>query len=206
MANLRAGGSYCFRRAGSLATENVVRQSWVDVECGASDPPKVPPAKEIKLLRHRHNRSGPHDCRTVLGLTAGPPLMLTVLTFLLTIMTIAQEAPARPAPPTMSEPAVQQESTPSAQPKEPKGHWAELKWTASPTKGVYGYYVYRAVAGPGGKPQRITAVPVKGTRYRDTKVKPGATYIYSLSAVQRINSQWVESKRTPLVTARIPSP
>ena len=132
--------------------------------------------------------------------------MLTALTFLLTITTIAQEVPARPAPPTLSAPAVQQKSLPSAAPKEQKVHWAELKWTASPTKGVYGYYVYRAVARPGAKPQRITALPVKGTRYRDTKVKPGTTYIYALSAVQRVNSQWVESKRTPLVTARIPTP
>jgi hypothetical protein len=148
----------------------------------------------------------------VLGLTASLALTLTVLTFLLTITTIAQEVPARPAPPAMSDPAGQKKSTPSAEskepkePKEPKVHWADLRWTASPTKGVVGYYVYRAVAGSGAKPQRITALPVKGTRYRDTRVKPGTTYIYSLSAVQRVNSQWVESKRTPLVTARIPTP
>jgi hypothetical protein len=169
-------------------------------------PPQVPPGKETRLLRHRYNRSGAHGCPTVSGLTAGRARTLTVLTLLLTITTIAQEVPTRPAPPTMSAPAVQQESPPSAAPKEPKVHWADLKWTASPTKGIAGYYVYRAVAGLGAKPQRITAAPVKGTRYRDTKVNPGATYIYSLSAVQRINSQWVESKRTPLVTARIPSP
>lgn len=157
-------------------------------------------------MRHRHNRFGAHDCRTLWGLAASRAGALTVLTFLLAITTIAQEIPARPAPPATGEPAVQQESTPSAQPKEPKVHWADLKWTASPTKGIVGYYVYRAVAGPGAKPQRITALPVKGTRYRDTKVKAGTTYIYSLSAVQRVNSQWVESKRTPLVTARIPTP
>jgi fibronectin type 3 domain-containing protein len=125
---------------------------------------------------------------------------------LLTITTIAQEVPTRPTPPTMSAPAIEQQSPPSAAPKEQKVHWAALKWTASPTKGIEGYYVYRAVAGLGGKPQRITAHPVKGTIYRDMKVKPGTTYIYSLTTVQRINSRWVESNRTPLVTARIPTP
>ena len=172
-------------------------------------PPPVLPGKETKLLRHPYYRFGAHGCRTVWGLTASSALTLAALTFSLTITTIAQEVPARPAPSTASEPAVQQESPPSAQPKEPKApkvHWADLKWTASPTKGIVGYYVYRAVARPGANPQRITAVPVKGTRYRDTKVKPGTTYIYSISAVQKINSRWVESDRTPLVTARIPSP
>jgi hypothetical protein len=138
--------------------------------------------------------------------------MLVALTFLFTMTTIAQGVPAQPAPPATSAPAVQQGSPPSAEPKEPKNpkepkvHWADLQWTASPTKGVVGYYVYRAVAGPGAKAERITAVPVKGTKYRDTKVKPGTTYIYSLSAVEKVNSQWVESTHTPLVTARIPAP
>jgi hypothetical protein len=164
------------------------------------------------LLRHRHNRFGAHDCRTVLGLTASRARTLTGLTILLAITTIAQEVPARLAPPATRAPAVQQAAPPSAEPKEPKNpkepkvHWADLQWTASPNKGVVGYYVYRAVAGPGAKAERITAVPVKGTRYRDTKVKPGTTYIYSLSAVAKVNSQWVESTRTPLVTARIPAP
>ena len=157
-------------------------------------------------MRHRHNRSRAHGYRTVLGLTAGRARAITVLTFLLTIATIAQEVPTRPAPPILSAPAVQQRSVPSAVPREQKVHWAELSWTPSSSKGIDGYYVYRTVAGSGAKPQRITAHPVKGTKYRDTKVKPGTTYIYSISAVQKINSRWVESDRTPLVTARIPSP
>jgi len=158
------------------------------------------------MLRHSHNRSAAHGCRTVSGLTAGRARALTVLAFLLTITTIAQEVPTRPAPPTLSAPAVQQPSPPSVAPKEQEVHWAELRWTASPTKGIDGYYVYRAVAGLGAKPQRITAHPVKGTKYRDMKVKPGTTYIYSITTVRRIKSRWVESDRTPLVTARIPNP
>lgn len=161
------------------------------------------------MLRHRYYSSGAHGYRTAWALMASRALMLTALTLLFTIANIAQGVPAQPVPPATSAPAAQQESSPSAEPKnpkEPKVHWADLQWTASPTKGVVGYYVYRAVAGPGAKAERITAVPVKGTKYRDTKVKPGTTYIYSLSAVERVNSQWVESTPTPLVTARIPSP
>lgn len=161
------------------------------------------------MLHHRYYNSGALGRRTALGLTASRALMLTTLTLLFTTTTIAQGVPAQPAPPATSAPAAQQESSPSAEPKnpkEPKVHWADLQWTASPNKGVVGYYVYRAVAGPGAKAERITAVPVKGTRYRDTKVKPGTTYIYSLSAVEKVNSQLVESTRTPLVTARIPAP
>jgi len=140
------------------------------------------------------------------GLPAGRARTFTVLTLLLAITTVAQEVPTRPSPPTLRAPTVQQQPAASAAPKEQKVHWAELKWTASPTQGVYGYYVYRAVAGRGAKPQRITAQPVKGTKYRDTKVKPGTTYIYSVKAVQKIKSRWVESDGTPPVTARIPSP
>lgn len=167
-------------------------------------PPSARLGKETGMLIYSHNRSGAHGCRTGLGLTAGCARTITVLTLLLTIAAIAQEVPARPMPPTLSAPAVQQPSPPSKAPKEPKVHWAELRWTASPTKGIDGYYVYRAVAGPGAKPQRITPHPVKGTTYRDMTVKPGTTYIYSLTSVQRINSRWVESDRTPLVKARIP--
>lgn len=131
---------------------------------------------------------------------------ITVVTILLTITTLAQEVPARPAPPIMIAPAVQQQSLPSAASKGHKVHWAELRWTASPTKGIDGYYVYRAVAGLGAKPQRITARPVKGTKYRDIKVKPGTTYIYSVTAVRIKNSRAHESASSLSVTARIPSP
>ena len=178
--------------------------AWAPFEVGAIHSARL--RKETGMLRRSHNRFGAHCCRTVLGLTAGRARAFTVLTFLLTITTMAQEVPTRPTPPKLSAPAVQQQSPPSTAPQEHKEHWAELRWAASPTKGIDGYYVYRAVAGPGAKPQRITAHPVKGTKYRDLKVKPGTTYIYSLTAVQRINSRWVESDPTPLVTARIPGP
>jgi hypothetical protein len=201
-------------RADSLPNGKCRSTIVVDVKCSAST--WAPFAfgaissavfcKETGLLCHSHNRFGTQGCRTVLGLTAGRARTFTVLTLLLTITTIAQEVPARPAPPTLSAPAVQQRSLPSEAPKEHKVHWAELSWKPSPTKGIVGYYVYRAVAGHGAKPQRITAHPVKGTRYRDTKVNPGTTYIYSLAAVQRINSRLIESDRTPPLTARIPSP
>lgn len=187
-----------------LPTQCCELSAWALFDVGAI--PLVRLCEETGMLRRSHNHSRAHGYRTVLGLTAGRARTITVLTFLLTIATIAQEVPTRPAPPILSAPAVQQRSVPSAVPREQKVHWAELSWTPSSSKGIDGYYVYRTVAGSGAKPQRITAHPVKGTKYRDTTVKPGTTYIYSISAVQKINSRWVESDRTPLVTARIPSP
>lgn len=88
----------------------------------------------------------------------------------------------------------------------PKEHWAELTWKASTTKAAEGYYVFRREDAPGARFESITPVPWKETKYRDTKVEPGKTYFYAVSAVQRINSKLVESERTPPVTARIPSP
>jgi hypothetical protein len=194
---------------GTLSEAYLPRQcsglsAWAPFDVGAI--PSARLGKEFGMLRHSHNRSGARGCRTGSGLTASRARAFTVVTFLLTITTIAQEVPTRPAPPTLSAAAVQQHSPPSAAPEEHKVHWAELSWTASPSKGIDGYYVYRAVAGLRAKPRRINAHPVKQTKFRDTEVKAGTKYIYSVKAVRIINSRESESAFSLPVTARIPSP
>ncbi len=131
----------------------------------------------------------------------------------MTGVALAQETPKKPSPPVMTSPAVHNASAPSASPKGTKHHWAELKWKASPGKGIEGYNVYRADVGSAAKDsgsaakyELITAHPVKGTEYRDGHVEAGKTYLYAVTAVQKMGKRVVESDRTPPITARIPNP
>ncbi len=87
-----------------------------------------------------------------------------------------------------------------------KPHWAELKWKASPSKDIDGYYVYRAVGGLGAGFERITPSPVKKTDYKDDAVQPGKTYTYAVSAVKIVGSRVYESAFTPSIVVRIPHP
>lgn len=110
----------------------------------------------------------------------------------------------RPAPPTMQPAPLRQAShTPS---RKHKGHSVQLNWKGSETKGIDGYYVYRAEGVPPGDYTCITPKPIKKTSFEDKKVKPGSTYWYAVSAVQKFGKKEIESDRTPPAKAEIPKP
>jgi fibronectin type 3 domain-containing protein len=59
-----------------------------------------------------------------------------------------------------------------------------LAWEAVPDRDLAGYRVYRStMAGRGHTP--ITPAPIGGTTYVDTDVRPGQTYFYLVTAVDR---------------------
>ncbi len=128
------------------------------------------------------------------------------LSTLLMSMMFAQEAPARPAPPSLSVPPPQEQPVRSKRSRKHKPHSVTLKWVASTTKGVDGYFVYRAVGGMGAGYERLMATPVKATTYKDVNVESGKSYVYAVTTVMTINSRLVESAFTPQVVAKIPSP
>ena len=58
----------------------------------------------------------------------------------------------------------------------------DLVWSAVEVSDLAGYLVLRG-EGPNGTLQRLTADPITATRYRDTTVTSGATYVYSVVAL-----------------------
>ncbi len=115
---------------------------------------------------------------------------------------MAQEQPDRAAPPTVGTSSNTQQSAR----KPAKPHSAELKWKASTSSDIEGYYVYRAEGGLGAGFERITSAPVKKTEYKDVNVHPGKTYVYAISAVKTVGSRVIESSLTPSVVVHIPNP
>jgi hypothetical protein len=83
-----------------------------------------------------------------------------------------------------------------------KFHYVDLSWNASTTPTVVGYNVYRGTVS-GGPYQRINAVLVSGTTYRDTAVQAGMTYYYVTSSVDASGAESVFSNET---VATIPTP
>lgn len=131
---------------------------------------------------------------------------LCVLTLSLLGLAVGQAQSTRPSPPTIASNPKQDQSNQSASSHKKKPHSVELKWKASATKGIEGYYVYRAVGGAAAKYERITPKAVKETTYKDSKVEPGKSYSYAVSTVQKRGAQVVESDRTPPVVVQIPNP
>jgi len=78
-------------------------------------------------------------------------------------------------------------------------HSVALSWSASPSSGVIGYYVYRAI-GTGGYTRLVTS-PVSGLSYTDTTVVSGTTYLYAVTAV---DASGVESSYSAPVSATVP--
>jgi hypothetical protein len=137
-------------------------------------------------------------------------MQLRAASCLLALSTIAfasgVQEPSRPAPPVMdtqAPPAPTKKSKPS---RKHGPHSVELNWKPSVTKGVDGYYVYRADGGISGHFLRITPQPLKKTQFKDTKVHAGAEYAYAVSSVQKIGKKRLESDRTPAVAVKIPKP
>jgi Abnormal spindle-like microcephaly-assoc'd, ASPM-SPD-2-Hydin len=75
-----------------------------------------------------------------------------------------------------------------------------LRWDASGSSGIVGYYVYRSPSqtGPFSK---LDESPEASTSYTDTSVSPGTTYYYKVTSV---DSGQVESSFSETVSARVP--
>jgi fibronectin type 3 domain-containing protein len=83
----------------------------------------------------------------------------------------------------------------------PGHHSVTLTWAASTTP-VVGYNVYRATP-PNGPYSKLNSEPIMTTHYTDTRVEPGHTYTYHVTAV---DGKKLESAATTDVTAMVPSP
>jgi hypothetical protein len=65
---------------------------------------------------------------------------------------------------------------------------ARLVWRASEAEDVVGYIVYRRESET-GKLERITPKPVESTEFLDTAVGSGKTYVYRVTAVDRVGNE-----------------
>jgi fibronectin type 3 domain-containing protein len=59
-----------------------------------------------------------------------------------------------------------------------------LTWTAGAERDILGYQVYRREL-PAVTATRLTDAPIPGTMYTDRSVRSGATYVYTVTAVDR---------------------
>jgi fibronectin type 3 domain-containing protein len=59
-----------------------------------------------------------------------------------------------------------------------------LSWSANVEPDILGYLVYRREP-PALTPVRLNEIPVQSTTFTDRTVRPGATYIYTVTAVDR---------------------
>jgi fibronectin type 3 domain-containing protein len=64
------------------------------------------------------------------------------------------------------------------------GSTVRLAWQAVPDPDVLGYVVYRSTTAGRGHARLVTA-PQGATTYVDTDVRPGQTYFYVVTAVDR---------------------
>jgi len=76
----------------------------------------------------------------------------------------------------------------------------ELSWGISPEPDTEGYYVYRAGEGQ-ENPQRVTPSLLLTPAFRDISLTPGATYRYTVTAVDRSGN---ESQPSKPVSMKIP--
>jgi uncharacterized protein len=102
--------------------------------------------------------------------------------------------------------ATPEDTTPPAQPRGLvavlAGPTVRLAWQAVPDPDVAGYLVYRSTtAGRGHAP--LTPTPQVGTTYVDPDVRPGQTYFYVVTAVDRAKRR-NESVPSQEVSAKLP--
>jgi len=64
-------------------------------------------------------------------------------------------------------------------------HFVSLSWTASTSRDVSGYIVYRGTKSNDPSPTRLNSVPLAGTSYQDLTVQSGRVYYYKVTAVSR---------------------
>jgi hypothetical protein len=103
--------------------------------------------------------------------------------------------------------ATPEDSTPPAQPRGLvavlAGSTVRLAWQAVPDADLAGYLVYRSTTGGGRGHARLTAAPQGATTYVDTDVRPGQTYFYVVTAVDRAKGA-NESVPSQEVSATLP--
>ena len=83
----------------------------------------------------------------------------------------------------------------------PHQHTVTVSWTASKSH-VVGYNVYR-ISQPNGQRVKLTRSPYTETKYFDTTVEAGHTYVYFVTAV---DSYGDESPASDSIIAVVPSP
>jgi hypothetical protein len=62
-------------------------------------------------------------------------------------------------------------------------HFVSVSWTASSSRGVTGYTIYRGTMPNDPSPLRLNSVPVAGTSYKDVTVRSGRMYYFTARAV-----------------------
>jgi hypothetical protein len=63
----------------------------------------------------------------------------------------------------------------------------EVSWSPSPERDLAGYRIYRSAAG--GAPERVAEVGAGESAWRDTAVAPGATHVYTVTAVDAAGNE-----------------
>lgn len=77
-----------------------------------------------------------------------------------------------------------------------------LTWNENKERDLAGYHVYRSRKA-GGKRERLTDKPLNRTTFSDEKVKQGATYYYSITAVDKSGNESARSKEKKTYTEKI---
>jgi uncharacterized protein len=108
--------------------------------------------------------------------------------------------------PTAVATATPEDATPPAQPRGLvavlAGSTVRLAWQGVPDPDLAGYVVYRSTTAGRGH-VRVTGTPQNGTTYVDADVKPGQTYFYQVTAVDR-SKRANESVPSEEVAATLP--
>jgi fibronectin type 3 domain-containing protein/predicted small lipoprotein YifL len=77
-----------------------------------------------------------------------------------------------------------------------------LTWNENKERDLAGYHVYRSLKA-GGEQERITAKPLNRTTFSDETVRQGATYYYSITAVDANGNESARSKEKKTYTEKI---
>jgi fibronectin type 3 domain-containing protein/predicted small lipoprotein YifL len=77
-----------------------------------------------------------------------------------------------------------------------------LTWNDNREQDLAGYHVYRSLHA-GGEQERLTAKPLNRTTFSDETVKQGATYYYSITAVDTNGNESARSKEKKTYTEKI---
>jgi bacillopeptidase F len=77
-----------------------------------------------------------------------------------------------------------------------------LTWNENKERDLAGYHVYRSTKS-GGERERLTDKPLNRTTYSDETVKQGATYYYTVTAVDKSGNESGRSKEHKTYTEKL---
>jgi len=83
-------------------------------------------------------------------------------------------------------------------------HDVIVSWTASPTSGVVGYYIFRGLASNAEASTPVNSLPLNATSYVDTNVTAGIKYFYYITAVA--SDGFTQSAPSNEASATVPTP